>query len=295
MSAKRYPIIDESIVRSLAEVLGRTDGGLTNKQIDELLAAAGIADPTPPVPRGTYVMISKRDRLFNALSARQHRDGCGNSVLAFVGTAGVAKVVVPGVQVLRTPSKMASAHDRDRQRRVQTEFEAPMIPDLIAGDREFSGPEGYVPYIEALKTHCAAYEPVSAVMRTEWLAGTDDIKRLREAARERLWPRLHNDWLPRMMAERDGEFVRRDFPRLIKWATRGAPFAQILDNTPLQILIGCVSGAALDRATNAVGIPVEVAGGAAALAAGTAGVRYRAHVRDVTDLAVFYQCARRSR
>lgn len=31
--------------------------------------------------------ISKRDRLFNALSARQDRDGCGNSVLAFVTKA----------------------------------------------------------------------------------------------------------------------------------------------------------------------------------------------------------------
>jgi hypothetical protein len=35
---KRYPAIDDSIVRSLSEVLGRTHGGLTNKEIDELSA-----------------------------------------------------------------------------------------------------------------------------------------------------------------------------------------------------------------------------------------------------------------
>lgn len=87
MPAERYPVIDESIVRSLSEVLGRTTGGLTNKEIDELLAAVRIRDPTPPAPRGTYVMISKRDRLFNALAARQRRDGCGNAVLAFVAKA----------------------------------------------------------------------------------------------------------------------------------------------------------------------------------------------------------------
>lgn len=87
MPAKRYPAIDESIVRSLSEVLGRTEGGLNNKEINKLLAAAGIPDPTPPAPRGTYVMISKRDRLFNALEARQCRDGCGNAVLAFVAKA----------------------------------------------------------------------------------------------------------------------------------------------------------------------------------------------------------------
>ena len=87
MPAKRYPVIDESIVRSLSQVLGRTEGGLTNKQINEVLAAAGIADATPPAPRGTYVMISKRDRLFNALAARQRRDDCGNAVLVFVAKA----------------------------------------------------------------------------------------------------------------------------------------------------------------------------------------------------------------
>jgi Protein of unknown function (Hypoth_ymh) len=44
-----------------------------------LLAASRIPDPTPLVPPGTYVMLSKRDRLFNALTARQRHDGCGNA------------------------------------------------------------------------------------------------------------------------------------------------------------------------------------------------------------------------
>lgn len=87
MPTKRYSAIDESIVRSLSDVLARTDGGLTNKEIDELLAAARIPDPTPPAPPGTYVMISKRDRLFKALVSRQRRDRCGNAVLAFVAKA----------------------------------------------------------------------------------------------------------------------------------------------------------------------------------------------------------------
>lgn len=87
MAAKRYPAIDEPIVRSLSEALGRTEGGLTNKQINELLAAARIPDPTPPASPGTYVAISKRDRLFNVLTAQQRRDGCSNAVLAFVAKA----------------------------------------------------------------------------------------------------------------------------------------------------------------------------------------------------------------
>ena len=87
MPAKQYPLIDDSILRSLSEVLGRTEGGLTNKQIDELLAAVRIPDQTPPAPRGAYVTISKRDRLFSALAAKQRHDGCGNAVLAFVAKA----------------------------------------------------------------------------------------------------------------------------------------------------------------------------------------------------------------
>jgi uncharacterized protein (TIGR02391 family) len=67
--------------------LARTEGGLTNKQIDELLVASGVPDPTPPAPPGTYVMLSKRDRVFNALTARQRHDRCGNAVLLFVGKA----------------------------------------------------------------------------------------------------------------------------------------------------------------------------------------------------------------
>jgi uncharacterized protein (TIGR02391 family) len=87
MAVTRHPVIDETTVRSLCEVLGRTDGGLTNRQIDELLAAAGVADPTPPAPPGTYRILSKRDRLFDALIVRQRRDRCGNAVLLFVGKA----------------------------------------------------------------------------------------------------------------------------------------------------------------------------------------------------------------
>lgn len=87
MATTRYPMIDESVVRSICEVLGRTEDGLTNKAINEMLAAANIVDPTPKPPPGMYVAISKRDRLFNALAVRQRRDQCGNAILLFIGKA----------------------------------------------------------------------------------------------------------------------------------------------------------------------------------------------------------------
>jgi len=87
MSVRREPGIDESVVRSLCDVLGRTEGGLTNKQIGELLAAARVSDPTPRPTAHAYVAISKRDRLFGALVAKQRTDRCGNAVLAFLRKA----------------------------------------------------------------------------------------------------------------------------------------------------------------------------------------------------------------
>lgn len=85
MSVTRYPLVDESVVRSLCDILGRTEDGLTNKEIDELLAAALVPDPTPRPTKYTYVAINKRDRLFRALVTKQRTDRCGNAVLAFVG------------------------------------------------------------------------------------------------------------------------------------------------------------------------------------------------------------------
>lgn len=60
---------------------------MTNKEISELLAAARVPDPTPRPTKYTYVAINKRDRLFNALVAKQRSDRCGNAVLAFVRKA----------------------------------------------------------------------------------------------------------------------------------------------------------------------------------------------------------------
>lgn len=87
MGVKREPMMDESVVRSVCDVLGRTHGGLKNKEIDELLAACRIHDPTPAATQYTYVAVNKRDRLFRALATQQRRDQCGNAVLALIRRA----------------------------------------------------------------------------------------------------------------------------------------------------------------------------------------------------------------
>src|ERR1700674_1653346 len=79
------PPLDTSIVREIADILGATESGLTNREIDELLRAAGIEDPNPKTSN-PYVFraISKRDRLFAALDSRQAQDRAANAVLRFI-------------------------------------------------------------------------------------------------------------------------------------------------------------------------------------------------------------------
>ena len=84
---EKFPPLAPSQVRSLCEVLASTGEGLTNKQIDDLLAETGTADPTPPAPPGAYNIISKRDRLCNALMGRQTKSGTSNAILLFIGRA----------------------------------------------------------------------------------------------------------------------------------------------------------------------------------------------------------------
>jgi hypothetical protein len=65
--------------KAICAVLGDTDAGLTGSEIGRLLDRCNIDDPSPE--------MTKRHRLFEALRARQTKDGCANNVLAFVQTA----------------------------------------------------------------------------------------------------------------------------------------------------------------------------------------------------------------
>ncbi len=77
--------LDKSILREVADILGATESGLTNREIDELLAIAVIPDPNPrPASPYLFRAISKRDRLYQALEGQQTRDGAANAVLNFV-------------------------------------------------------------------------------------------------------------------------------------------------------------------------------------------------------------------
>lgn len=65
--------LPSGVLRRICAVLADTGSGLTGREIAALLREAGITDPGE---------MTKRDRLFEALEARQARDGVSNAVLA---------------------------------------------------------------------------------------------------------------------------------------------------------------------------------------------------------------------
>ena len=108
--------LDDATLRSICEILGATEGGLTNSEVDRLLREARVADPTPrSAGVGTAVMVNKRDRLHRALSARQRSDGHGAGVLRFV------KLVMQPARYASSPQLFA---DRRHELNVVLSFAA---------------------------------------------------------------------------------------------------------------------------------------------------------------------------
>lgn len=66
-------------LEQICQILAHTVTGLAGSEIGRLLAQLRINDPDPT--------LTKWKRLFEALSAKQHQDRCGNAVVAFIHAA----------------------------------------------------------------------------------------------------------------------------------------------------------------------------------------------------------------
>lgn len=70
------PKFNEANLQAVCDILGDTGSGLTGSQIGRYLSECKCSDPIPE--------MTKRHRLYAALSAKQNADGCANGVLAFI-------------------------------------------------------------------------------------------------------------------------------------------------------------------------------------------------------------------
>ncbi len=71
-----YKKLNNELLQNLCAVVADTADGITGSQIGKYLASAGIEDLSP--------QITKRDRLFVALSAKQTKDNCSNNIFHFL-------------------------------------------------------------------------------------------------------------------------------------------------------------------------------------------------------------------
>lgn len=71
-----YAIINEDTLRAICSIIGDTNSGLTGSEIKTRLEKSNINDVSPG--------ITKKDRLFNALIAKQEKDGYSNAILSFI-------------------------------------------------------------------------------------------------------------------------------------------------------------------------------------------------------------------
>lgn len=67
---------DDNALQAICDIIGDTGAGLTGSEMGRLLTQANIDDVSPS--------ITKKHRLYNALSTKQRKDGCANNILAFV-------------------------------------------------------------------------------------------------------------------------------------------------------------------------------------------------------------------
>ena len=95
MATDLFPAFPAQTLEAVAAILGATDTGLTNPQIEAILEERKIRDPrrqaeaSDPLvqQRYFYVRMSKRERIQRALQDNQGKTRTGNALIAFVTAA----------------------------------------------------------------------------------------------------------------------------------------------------------------------------------------------------------------
>ncbi|MGX1812159.1 hypothetical protein ACWIGI_41145 [Nocardia sp. NPDC055321] len=193
-----------------------------------------------------------------------------------------------GIQLLGHPGtwdKRAVAKQDDAKKRVET----PHIRNLQAGKGEFVGANGYIPYIQRVKTEREAYTDINDALLDDWKANHTRLIRLREQASVHLWPKLHGEWLPALVAGNSDAI--EDFPRWINRALKHKRIAELLNLSTAHIYYASLailsSGLALRQQLTPQEVALVVSVGAGALPA----VQMLRVEPRFDSLAIFYQKA----
>ncbi|MFF0530735.1 hypothetical protein ACFYT3_20345 [Nocardia amikacinitolerans] len=193
-----------------------------------------------------------------------------------------------GIQLISHPSTWAAdavAKQDDAKKRVET----PYIRELQAGEGEFAGAHGYIPYIKRVGSERAAYSAINDTLLDDWNANRTRLLRLREQASVYLWPKLHGDWLPALVAGNPDAI--EDFPRWINRALAHQRIAEFLNLSTAHIyyasLAALTGGLAITQQLTPQEAALVVSVGASALPV----VQMLRIEPRFDSLAIFYQKA----
>jgi hypothetical protein len=211
------------------------------------------------------------------------------------------KPALMGLRLCDRPGTGVDPADVARQNEVQHRVEADMIPDLLAGEGVFSGEKGYEQYFQELQPYRRAYEPINIQLLTNWTQNKDVLFALRSVAKKHLWPQLHEQWLPELIAKPESAPI---LAQKVAQAVERSRFAELLTLPSLFAfgLLGASGGTAagilsqfahLDPTHTAVAALTAGSATSAAAAAGKAFLDRRS-VED-RNVALFYQTAKRLR
>jgi hypothetical protein len=207
--------------------------------------------------------------------------------------AHLAEPLLPGFPLCQPPGTGLGPEVMYEQTRVQDTIERPLISDLLAGDGDFQGPEGYLAYFDALIASRSAYEPVNKQLTKNWDDQRKNLDEIRKIARRKLWPVLHEEWIPRLLV--DDEFGGK-LPGIIRTARWLSPIADKLSNKPSRILLGSLAAIIAQQSFTYLshhGVPGEAAAAGTAAASAMMATQAWQHLTDAGRLAVFYQAAKR--
>jgi len=207
--------------------------------------------------------------------------------------AHLAEPLLPGFPLCQPPGTGLHPEAMRKQAQVQENIERPLISDLLAGDGDFQGPEGYLAYFDALISSRSAYEPVNKQLTSNWADQRGNLDEIRKIAKRKLWPVLHEEWIPRLLV--DDEFGRK-LPGIIRTARWLSPIADKLSNKPSRIVLGSLAAIIAQQSfayASRHGTPGDAAAAGTAAVSAMMATKAWQHLADAGRLAVFYQAARR--
>lgn len=210
-----------------------------------------------------------------------------------------AKRLAAGLLLCQRPGTGVNPREVQRQSMVQRDVEGPMIPSLLAGDGNFTGATGYEPYLDALKDYRDVYEPINTQLMSDWRQNSWKLDRLRQEASRHLWPQLHGEWLPRLLAEPS---FAEELPKLLQKSMRRSVFGELL-SLPSYFVFGVTVPTAglltkvLAELAQLPGRPADfvslVGSGVAAAAVASAKAMHDRKSVSCDPLALFYQKAKK--